>query len=388
MDKNALTPELVLDAGFDDIPAVPALDLEPESEPQVEPAAAPNLEDSLSEKEKQIVRQFAEKIDINNSTQMLQYGAGAQKKMASFSENALANVRGKDLDEVGKMITGLATELREFSPDAESKGKLFGIFKRAGNKIEEIKIKYDTIEKNVDRICDELDRHKVILLKDIAMLDKMYELNLAYYKEITMYILAGRKRLNEVISTDLEELQKRAVASGSAEYAQAANDLAERCNRFDKKLHDLELTRNICIQMGPQIRLVQANDSMMVEKIQSSIVNTIPLWKNQIVLALGLAHAKSAIEAQRRVTDITNELLKKNAETLKTSTIEAARESERGIVDIETLKQTNESLITTLDEVMRIQQEGKQKRREAEGELSRIESDLKSKLLEIRGSAG
>ena len=387
MEKTTtpITPELVLDDSFGDIPEAPSLDIAQMLEPEPEQKPAPSLEDSLSEKEKQIVAQFAQKIDISNSTQMLQYGSGAQKKMVSFSENALSTVRGKDLDEVGQMITGLATELRNFSPDAEDKGKLFGIFKRAGDKVENLKIKYDTIEKNVDRICGELERHKIVLLKDIAMLDKMYELNLAYYKEITMYIIAGRKRLNEVISTDLEVLQKKALESGTAEDAQAANDLAERCNRFDKKLHDLELTRIICIQMGPQIRLVQANDSMMVEKIQSSIVNTIPLWKNQMVLALGLSHAKSAIEAQRRVTDITNELLRKNADTLKTSTIETAREAERGIVDIETLKHTNESLISTLDEVMRIQQEGKQKRREAEGELSRIEGDLKAKLLEIRG---
>jgi uncharacterized protein YaaN involved in tellurite resistance len=307
--------------------------------------------------------------------------------MAAFSQGALANVRGKDLDDVGQMVTGLATELRQFSTDEESKGRLFGIFKRAGNKVEALKIKYDTVEKNVDRICAELERHKITLLRDIAMLDKMYEANLGYYKELTMYILAGRKKLNEVISGELAEIQRKAIESGKAEDAQAANDLAERCNRFDKKLHDLELTRNICIQMGPQIRLVQANDSMMVEKIQSSIVNTIPLWKNQMVLALGLANARKAIEAQRKVTDITNELLRKNAETLKIGTIEAARESERGIVDIETLKQTNESLISTLDEVMRIQLEGKQKRREAEGELAKIEGELKSKLLEIRNTS-
>jgi uncharacterized protein YaaN involved in tellurite resistance len=385
MEKNTI-PELVLEGALE-APEIPELVLgEVQAEEQKIETIARDLESGMTEQEKLAVKQFSEKIDISNSAQMLQYGAAAQKKMVTFSEGALASVRGKDLDAVGEMITSLAIELRQFSPE-EEKGKLFGIFKRGANKMDALKIKYDTVEKNVDKICNELERHKITLLKDITMLDKMYEMNLSYYKELTMYIIAGRQRLEEVTKTELDEMQKKAIASGKPEDAQAANDLADRCNRFDKKLHDLELTRNICIQMGPQVRLVQGNDSMMVEKIQSSIVNTIPLWKNQMVLTLGLAHSASAIEAQRKVTDITNELLRKNAETLKISTIEAAKESERGIVDIETLRLTNESLITTLDEVMRIQQEGKQKRREAESELQRIENDLKNKLLEIRDTS-
>ena len=380
MSENKI-PELVLE-GFD-IPEMPELTIDPEAEQKPVELIVRDLEDGLTEQERLAVSQFAEKIEITNSAQMLQYGVAAQKKMVSFSEGALASVRGKDLDGVGQMITGLATELHDFQPEEESKG-LFGMFRRTQNKVEALKAKYDSVEKNVDKICAQLETHKITLLKDVTMLDKMYDMNLGYYKELTMYILAGRQKLDYVISNDLDAAQKSAIASGKPEDAQAANDLADRCNRFDKKLHDLELTRNICIQMGPQIRLVQANDVMMVEKIQSSIVNTIPLWKNQMVLTLGLSHSASAIEAQRRVTDITNELLKKNAETLKISTIEAAKESERGVVDIETLRQTNESLITTLDEVMKIQIEGKQKRREAESELQRIETQLKDKLLEIR----
>lgn len=385
MDTNN-TPKLVLD-DFSEVEelAAPVLTLSPEESDLV--AAAPpqpiDLESNLTDEEKTVVRDFARQIDISNSTQMLQYGAAAQKKMLGFSESALANVRTKDANEVGMMIGNLVTELKGFNAEEETKG-ILGLFKRNSNKINQLKVKYDSVEKNIDKIADSLEGHKMVLLKDVAMLDKMYEMNLAYYKELTMYILAGRQKLTEVLDTELPVLQEKARSSGKPEDAQAANDLSERCNRFDKKLHDLELTRNICIQMGPQIRLVQANDSVMIEKIQSSIANTIPLWKNQMVLSLGLVHSERAIQAQRQVTDLTNELLRKNADMLKTSTVEAARESERSIVDIETLKHTNQSLIETLDEVLRIQQEGRQKRREAEGELARIESDLKNKLLEIR----
>ena len=383
MDKEKQTlPELILE----DVPEMSALTLD---EVSGEVAPAPPERDlavDLSDEEKALVGDFASKIDIGNSIQMLQYGSAAQKKMVTFSEGALANIRTKDIEGIGQMISGLVTELREFSPDEENKKGLLGFFKRGAGKAETLIAKYDTVEKSVDKICGELDQHKVTLLRDIALLDKMYEMNLSYYKELTMYILAGRGKLEQVVNNELPQMQQKARESGKPEDAQSANDLAERCNRFDKKLHDLELTRNICIQMGPQIRLVQANDSMMVEKIQSSIVNTIPLWKNQMVLSMGLSHSTKAIEAQRRVTEVTNELLRKNADILKTSTIEAAKESERGIVDIETLKHTNEALISTLDEVMRIQNEGREKRRAAEIELQRIEGELKVKLLEIRNA--
>jgi uncharacterized protein YaaN involved in tellurite resistance len=351
--------------------------------PQEEAPVKPLDDSSLTEDEKKLVREFSGKINLGDSTQILQYGAGAQTKISQFSESALKSVRTRDLDEVGSMLTGLVGELRGFDAQEEQKGFL-GLFKKAGSSINHMMTKYDSAEKNVDRVCTALEGHKVTLLKDIAMLDKMYETNLAYYRELTMYILAGRVRLEGVIATELPALQEKAKASGLPEDAQAANYLADMCNRFDKKLHDLELTRNICIQMGPQIRLVQSNNSIMVEKIQSSLVNTIPLWKNQMVLALGLAHSRGAMEAQRAVTDVTNELLRKNADTLKQSTIETARESERGIVDIETLRHTNESLIATLDEVLTIQQEGRDKRRAAETELAKIEGQLKQKLLEVR----
>jgi uncharacterized protein YaaN involved in tellurite resistance len=379
------TPKLVLD-DFSQVEelAAPSLTLSPEEATvAVEEPKALDLEGGLTEEEKAVVKDFSAQIDIQNSTQMLQYGAAAQKKMLGFSESALANVRTKDMDEIGSMIGSLVSQLRGFNADEESKGFL-GLFKKNTNRLQQFKIKYDTVERNVDKIVDSLEGHKMTLLKDVAMLDKMYEMNLAYYKELTMYILAGRQKLAEVLETELPALQAKAHQTGKPEDAQAANDFADRCNRFDKKLHDLELTRNICIQMGPQVRLVQANDSVMIEKSQSSIVNTIPLWKNQMVLSLGLAHSAQAIQAQRAVTDITNDLLRKNADILKTSTIEAARESERGIVDIETLKHTNQSLIETLDSVLQIQQEGRQKRRDAEHELAKIESELKTKLLEIR----
>ena len=348
-----------------------------------QPQSAVFDESTLTEAEQKIVNDFAEKIQINNSNQILQYGSSAQKKIADFSETALSNVRTKDMSEVGEMLTNVVVELKKFNVDEEEKG-LFSFFKRSGNKISTYKAKYSSAEANVNRICNVLEDHQVQLMKDIAMLDKMYEMNKVYFKELSMYILAGKKKLAEVEATELPAAQEKARQTGLPEDAQAANDLSAMCNRFEKKLHDLELTRTISIQMAPQIRLIQNNDTLMTEKIQSTLVNTIPLWKSQMVLALGVAHSQQAADAQKAVTDMTNELLRKNAETLKMSSIETAKQSERGIVDIETLKTTNESLIATLDEVMRIQQEGRQKRQEAEAELRRIEGDLKNKLLEMR----
>ena len=314
---------------------------------------------------------------------MLQYGAAAQKSVASFSENALNNVRSKDMGEIGEDLSRLVVELKGFGEEDEKKG-LFGLFKKASNKLETMKAQYSKVEANVDKIAQNLENHQITLLKDVAMFDQMYELNLKYYKELTMYILAGKKRLAEVRSTELEELRKKAEQSGLAEDAQAYNDLVNLCNRFEKKLHDLELTRMVSVQMGPQTRLLQNNDTLMIEKIQSSLVNTIPLWKSQMVLALGIAHSTEAAQAQRQVTDLTNELLKKNAEALHLASTETARESERGIVDIETLKQTNQELIATLDDVMNIQKEGRAKRAQAELEMRKMEEDLKNKLLEIQ----
>lgn len=348
-----------------------------------QPQSAVFDESTLTEAEQKMVNDFAEKIQINNSNQILQYGSSAQKKIADFSETALSNVRTKDMSEVGEMLTNVVVELKKFNVDEEEKG-LFSFFKRSGNKISTYKAKYSSAEANVNRICNVLEDHQVQLMKDIAMLDKMYEMNKVYFKELSMYILAGKKKLAEVEATELPAAQEKARQTGLPEDAQAANDLSAMCNRFEKKLHDLELTRTISIQMAPQIRLIQNNDTLMTEKIQSTLVNTIPLWKSQMVLALGVAHSQQAADAQKAVTDMTNELLRKNAETLKMSSIETAKQSERGIVDIETLKTTNESLIATLDEVMRIQQEGRQKRQEAEAELRRIEGDLKNKLLEMR----
>lgn len=335
---------------------------------------------SLSPEEQRMVDDFAAKIDLTNSNMILQYGVGAQKKIADFSESALNNVKTKDLGEVGEMLSGVVTELKSFDAVEEEKGFL-GIFKRSSNKITGMRAKYDKAEMNVTKICKVLENHQIQLLKDVAMLDKMYELNVTYFKELTMYILAGKKRLNEVRKLEVPKLLEKAERTGLPEDTQSANDLAGLCNRFEKKIHDLELTRMISLQMAPQIRLVQENDTVMSEKIQSTVVNTIPLWKSQMVLAIGVAHSADAAKAQRAVTDMTNELLKKNAETLKTATIETARESERGIVDIETLKSTNQTLISSLDEVMKIQTEGKQKRRDAELELAKIEDDLKKKLL-------
>ena len=375
---------------FQDLSTTPTLTLDPfqaeeekkmpaEAERQ-EPALDENI---LTEEERRTVDAFAKQIDLTNSTMVLQYGAGTQKKMADFSESALENVRSKDLGEVGELLSGVVKELKDF--DEEEEKGFFGIFRKASNKIESMKAKYAKAEANVNEIVKVLEKHQVQLMKDTALLDKMYELNLTYFKELSMYILAGKKKLQEVRSTQLAELMSRAQASGLPEDAQAAKDLNSLCDRFEKKIHDLELTRMISIQTAPQIRLVQNNDTLMAEKIQSTIVNTIPLWKSQMVLALGVEHSTQAAQAQRQVTDMTNELLRKNAEKLKMATVDTARESERGIVDMETLKATNESLISTLDEVMNIQREGRQKRQEAEAELRTMEQELKNKLLEIRG---
>lgn len=359
----------------------------------IEPATAPNFTavvetathmpdtSNLTEAELKTVNDFASKIDIKNSAQILQYGGQAQKKVSGFSEAALANIRTKDVDEIGEMLSNMVMQLRGF--DIEDSGKK-RLFSKSRDKLAKKKSEFDTIAANIDKITNNLEGHKIILLKDIHMLDQMYDKNLEYYKELTMYIIAGRKKLQDVIETELPALQKKALESGLAEDAQEANFLADMCNRFDKKLHDLELTRVVSIQMSPQIRLVQSTNNIMVEKIHSSIVNTIPLWKNQMVLALGMANTAKAIKSQEAVTDMTNELLRKNADSLKINTIEAAKASERSIVDIETLKHTNQSLISTLDEVLQIQQNGREKRREAQAELHKIEEELKAKLLDIR----
>ena len=336
----------------------------------------------LTPEEQKMVNDFATKIDIENTNQILQYGAGTQKKMADFSDTALENVKTQDLGEIGELISNVVGELKDF--DVQEEGKFFGFFKKQTSKIENLKNKYDKAQVNVEKITDSLQQHQVRLMKDSAMLDKMYEQNLNYFKELTMYILAGKKKLEETRNGKLAEMKNKAALSGLPEDAQAARDLDEKCSRFEKKLHDLELTRTIAMQTAPQIRLIQNNDTVMVEKIQTTIVNTIPLWKSQMVLALGIAHSAEAAQAQRQVTDITNELLRKNAETLHMATVETAKESERGIVDLETLQKTNADLIQTLDDVMRIQMEGRQKRQAAEMEMHRMEEELKRKLLEIR----
>lgn len=339
--------------------------------------------ETLSEAERKAVEEFSAKIDIEDANTVLQYGAGAQKNISEFSGAALSNVRTKDMGEVGDMLTGLVVELKNFDFDPEEKRGLKGLFRRASSQIEELKAQYDKAEVNVNKITDELEKHQITLLKDVAMLDKMYELNQAYFKELSMYIIAGKKKLEQCRATKLPELLRKAEETGLPEDAQAANDYSAMCTRFEKKLHDLELTRMISIQMSPQIRMIQNNDTLMVEKIQTSIVNTIPLWKSQMVLALGMSHSQQAMKAQREVTDLTNELLKRNSELLKTGTLEVARESERGIVELETLKTTNQNLISTLEEVRQIQADGAAKRRDAEAELQRIEGELRSKLLEI-----
>lgn len=336
----------------------------------------------LTPEEQKMVNDFATKIDIENTNQILQYGAGTQKKMADFSDTALENVKTQDLGEIGELISNVVGELKDF--DVQEEGKFFGFFRKQTSKIENLKNKYDKAQVNVEKITDSLQQHQVRLMKDSAMLDKMYEQNLNYFKELTMYILAGKKKLEETRNGKLAEMKNKAALSGLPEDAQAARDLDEKCSRFEKKLHDLELTRTIAMQTAPQIRLIQNNDTVMVEKIQTTIVNTIPLWKSQMVLALGIAHSAEAVQAQRQVTDITNELLRKNAETLHMATVETAKESERGIVDLETLQKTNADLIQTLDDVMRIQMEGRQKRQAAEMEMHRMEEELKRKLLEIR----
>ena len=371
-------PVLTLDPMTTQAPVMAELAPKPEEIPE------DLSENNLTPEEKKMVEDFAKTIDVTNSNVILTYGAAAQQKIAGFSESALKSVRTKDMGEIGEMVSNLVTELRAFSPEEESKGGFFSLFKKPANKIAAMKSKYDKAETSVDKICAQLEAHQIQLMKDVAMLDQMYQVNLNYFKELSMYILAGKRRLNEVRTTILPELMEKARQSGLPEDAQAANDMDALCNRFEKKIHDLELTRVISIQMAPQIRLVQGNDTLMTEKIQSTIVNTIPLWKSQMVLALGLSHSLDAMEAQRKVTDLTNDLLKKNADALKTATVETAKESERGIVDIETLQHTNESLISTLDEVMRIQEEVRQKRRDAEAELGRMEGELKQKLLELR----
>lgn len=379
--KLTLEPELETPA-----PGIPTLTLDGVEEekpvaPEKKEKEQPEVQ--LTPEEQKVVDDFAEKIDITSSALVMQYGSGAQKKIANFSDTALANVRTKDLGEVGDEIANLVVELKSFDAGEEEKGFL-GFFKKQANRLDGMKARYDKAEVNVNKIASSLEGHQVQLMKDIVMLDKLYETNLAYHKELSMYILAGKKRLKRERETTLEELKAKAQRSGLPEDAQAANDFAQQCDSFEKKLHDLELTRMVSVQMSPQIRLVQNNDRLMAEKIQSTIVNTIPLWKSQMVLALGVAHSADAVRAQREVTDMTNELLRKNAEKLKMSTIETARESERGIVDMETLRQTNQSLISTLDEVVKIQEEGKTRRREAEQELGRLENELKQKLLDIR----
>ena len=340
-------------------------------------------ESALSEEERKLVDEFSKKIDISNSSLVLQYGAAAQKNIASFSENALASVRTKDLGAIGDDLSKLVIELKDFDAEEEKKGFL-GLFKKQVDVLENLKTKYSSAEKNVDKIVRALEAHQITLMKDVAMLDQMYALNEKYYKELTMYIVAGKKRLADVRANELEELRKKAEASNSPDAAQEYNDYVNLINRFEKKIHDLELTRQISVQMGPQTRLLQNNDTLMIEKIQSSLVNTIPLWKSQMVLALGLEHSKEATRAQQEVTELTNSMLKKNADILKTSTIETAKAAERSIIDIETLQHTNRKLIETLDEVMKIQTQGAEKRKEAEAELGRIEGELKQKLLELR----
>ncbi|WP_337368180.1 toxic anion resistance protein [Senegalimassilia faecalis] len=381
-NDQQVKPQLTLTPSLDDAP-VPELVAQPAATvPAAPEQATPQLDDSmLTDEEKQMVDSFAQQIDVRDSAMVLQYGAGAQKKMADFSETALSGVRTKDLGEVGGLITDVVTELRSF--DATEEKGLFGFFKKGASKVNALRTRYDKAEANVNKIVEALKGHQMTLMKDAATLDKMYELNLTYFKELTMYLLAGKKKLAEVRSVDLAKLTEQARISGRAEDAQAAQDLEAMCTRFEKKLGDLDLTRTIAMQTAPQIRLVQNNEIVLVEKIQTTIVNTIPLWKSQMVLALGIANSAEAARAQNAVTNMTNDLLKKNAEMLHTSTVDIARESERGIVDIETLKNTNETLIKTFDEVMQIQAEGRQKRAEAEAEMRRMEADLKQKMLEI-----
>ena len=392
MNENKFAPQLTLEPQQRE--EVPQLTLEPMAQPTEEEKAmalqekrdltAVHLDESmLNEQEQKMVDEFSKKIDITNSNMVLQYGAAAQKNIANFSETALNSVRTKDLGEIGDDLTDLVNELKGFDAVEEKKG-IFGFFKKQANALENLKTKYTSAEKNVNKIVEALENHQIVLMKDVAMLDQMYALNEKYFKELTMYILAGKKRIEEIKAGELEQCRQKAQASGSPEDAQAYNDMVNLINRFEKKIHDLELTRQISIQMGPQTRLLQNNDTLMIEKIQSSLVNTIPLWKSQMVIALGLEHSRQATMAQREVTEITNSMLKKNADLLKSSTIETAKEAERSIIDIETLQHTNQQLISTLDEVMKIQTDGAAKRKAAEAELGRIEGELKAKLLELR----
>lgn len=358
--------------------AVEAPQLQTE-DPTPQKAQAP--EDMLSEEEKKQVDEFVKQIDLSNTSAILNYGVGTQKKLADFSQKAIDNVRTKDMGEVGNMLSGLVTELKDFDVEEEEKG-FAAFFKKKANKVEALKNRYAKVETNVQAVSDELEKHQVQLMKDADLMDKMYELNLSYFHELTMYIAAGKQKLEEVRGGELKDLQDKAAQSGLAEDAQKAKDLAEQCDRFEKKIYDLELTRTVAMQTAPEIRMVQNSDTTMAEKIQSTIVNTIPLWKNQMVIAIGLEHATQAAKAEREVNDMTNQLLQKNASALKTATVAAAKESERGIVDIETLKNTNATLISAMDEILKIQTEGKEKRKAAEGELVQIESELKSKLLE------
>lgn len=371
-------PTLTLDLGEE--AAAPAASTSIQTAEQAQVITA---EPELTPEEEKMVQAFLPKIELTNSNIIVQYGSGAQKKIADFSENVLSTVRTKDLGEVGEVLTSVVTELKSFEIGEEDKGFL-GFFKRSANKMTAMKAKYEKAEANVDHICEVLEQHQVQLLKDVSLLDKMYEMNKTYFKELSLYIIAGKRKLEQVRSTELAALMERASKTGLPEDAQAVNDLNALCDRFEKKIHDLELTRMISIQTAPQIRLIQNNNTLMSDKIQSTLVNTIPLWKSQMVLALGVEHSRQAAAAQRAVSDMTNELLRRNADTLKMATIDTAKESERGIVDMETLRHTNESLISTLDEVIRIQEEGRQKRRDAETELLRLEGDLKQKLLSIR----
>lgn len=392
MNENKFAPQLTLEPQQRE--EVPQLTLEPMARPTEEEKAmalqekrdltAVHLDESmLNEQEQKMVDEFSKKIDITNSNMVLQYGAAAQKNIANFSETALNSVRTKDLGEIGDDLADLVNELKGFDAVEEKKG-IFGFFKKQANALENLKTKYTSAEKNVNKIVRALENHQIVLMKDVAMLDQMYALNEKYFKELTMYILAGKKRIEAIKAGELEQCRRKAQASGSPEDAQAYNDMVNLINRFEKKIHDLELTRQISIQMGPQTRLLQNNDTLMIEKIQSSLVNTIPLWKSQMVIALGLEHSRQATMAQREVTEITNSMLKKNADLLKSSTIETAKEAERSIIDIETLQHTNQQLISTLDEVMKIQTDGAAKRKAAEAELGRIEGELKAKLLELR----
>lgn len=375
-------PEINLTLG-EDVAGIKNFEKQPETAPAPIPLSVQTDESILSEKEKQQVIEFSKKINLTDTNQLLQYGFSAQKNVSDFSEAALNKVMTKDMGQVGDILTGLTVELRDFTTDAEPRKGILGFFKKAGDQLQVLRTKYASVEVNITRITNSLENHKIQLLKDISTMDKMYQMNLTYYKELTMYIVAGKARLKEALEAEAPALREKAQASGLPQDAQSSRDFEDMCNRFDKKIHDLELTRSICMQMAPQIRLVQNNDSTMVEKIQNSIINTIPLWKNHMVLAMGLSNAQKALEAQKAVTNVTNELLKKNAEMLKTSTVGIAKESERGIVDIETIKYVSQQLIATIEEVIQVQEDGKQKRRAAETELGNIENELKQKLLAV-----